>query len=44
MNCLDKLHLSVEIDTNQLDAAIEKVNQLKALLQEAHELIDSLKN
>ncbi len=39
---MDKLNLPIEIDTKQLDEAIEKANRLLTLLREAQTIINSL--
>lgn len=36
------IRIGVDVDTTQLDAAIEKANRLVELLEEASNLIDSL--
>ena len=41
---VNTLTVKIEADTSGLDAAIEKADRLKKLLQEANDLIDSLKS
>ena len=37
-----KTSIEIEVDTKELDAAIEKANHLTELLKEAQQIIDSL--
>ena len=39
-----KTSIEIEVDTKELDAAIEKANHLTELLKEAQQIIDSLCN
>lgn len=36
------IEATIQVDTTELDEAIEKANRLKELLQEIHDLIHSL--